>query len=97
MVVRQRRENTEVRYNSGRLVKRSDEILARGRVNTGLAADGSIDHREQGRWDLDVWDASHECGGYEAREIANNASAQRDDGGVATEAALQQRVCKAAP
>ena len=60
-------------------MERADEVLARARVHTGLPADRRINLREQRRRRLEKSDAAQiECGG-EAREVADDSAAERDD------------------
>ena len=82
----------DVGDDRGRLMKRADEILARRRVDAGLAADRRVDHREQARRHLHVRHAAHERRGDEAGEVADHAAAERDDRRVAPEAGGEQLV-----
>ena len=97
MRCRERREHLDVGEHHGGRVKCADEILPRGRVDAGLAAHRRVDHREQRRGALHDGHAAHERGGDEAREVADDAAAQRDDGGVARAAGGEQLVGDARP
>ena len=75
----------------------ADQILARGSVDGGLAPDRGVHHRDQSRGHLDDGDSPHESGGYKAREVADNAAAERDHRGVAAEAFGEQLVGQTRP
>src|SRR4051812_38266306 len=75
-------KDLRVGKNCGRWVKRADQILAGRSVDGSFSADGSVDHGEQGRWNLDDRDPPHECRRNEAREVSNDPTAKRDNGGV---------------
>ena len=67
-------------------------FFAERMVDRGLAAHRRVDLREQGRRNLDERDAALIDGGGEARDVAHNAAAQRDDCGAPLTAMLEQRV-----
>jgi hypothetical protein len=62
-----------------RLVKAADEVLAQRMIDGHLAADTGVDLREQACRHLHERDAAHIGCGHEAGEIADHASAQRED------------------
>ena len=61
----------------------ADEVLAGGKVDARLAADGAVDHREQRGRELVEIDAALIGGGREAGEVADDAAAEREDRAVA--------------
>ena len=85
VIVGQCCKNARVRDDGGRLVKRTDEVLARTRIDAGLSADRRVDHREQTGGNLHVRNAAHVRRRDEARQIADHAAAERDDGRVSAE------------
>ena len=86
-----------VNKHSCRRVESADQILARGGVDGGLASDSGVHHRDQSRGHLDDGDSPHESGGYKAREVADDATAERDHRGVAAEAFGEQLVGQTRP
>ena len=75
----------------------ADEVLALGRVDAGLAADGGVDLRQQRGRDLhEAHAATHDAGG-EAGEIADHAAAERDHEIAALEPHLEQALRQRAP
>src|SRR3546814_2055304 len=75
----QRREGGGVDQDECGLVEGADQILARGDVDRGLAADATVDLREQGRRHLDEDAAALDDAACEADEIADHPAAERDD------------------
>ena len=76
---RQRLQDVDVGEHQRRLMEGADQILAMRRIDSGLAADGGVDLRQQGRRNLhEARAAPHACGD-EAGEIADDAAAKRDD------------------
>ncbi len=71
--------------NGLRLVESAEEVFARIEVDAGFAADGGIDHREEGCGDLDEGDAAKVNAREKAGEVAGDAAAKGDDGIVAVE------------
>ena len=80
---RQGSEGGGVDEDGLRLVKRADEVFALRVVHPGFAADGGIDLRQQGGWDLQAGDAALVAGGGEACDVADDAAAESDDEAVA--------------
>jgi hypothetical protein len=68
------------------LVKGTDEVLAVGQVDAGLAADAAVDLREHGGGHERPGQAAEQGGGDESGDVADDAAAERDDGGVAVDA-----------
>ena len=68
------------------LMERADEILPTGMVDAGLAADGGVDLREQGRRDLDVGDSALIARRRKSGSVADDSAAQCNDRRVAPEA-----------
>src|SRR5262245_51345824 len=64
----------------------TDQVLARGVIDCGLAADGCVYLREQRRWHLYPGHAALPAGRREAREIADDAAAEREHRRVAAAA-----------
>ena len=79
----QRLEEGEVDVDAAGLPEGADQVLAHGRVDGRLAADGRVDHGEQGGGHLDEADAAHEGGGDVADHVADDAAAEGDDDRVA--------------
>ncbi len=92
---RQRGERVEVREDQRRLPERADDVLLQAggsrEVDTGLAADGGIDHRQQGGRALDDRHAALVGGGDEARDVTGDAAPYGDDGVRAVGAGLGER------
>ena len=72
--------------HAGRRVEGADEVLALGRVDAGLAADGRVDHAEQRRRHLHDRHPAQPRGSDEAGEVGDGAPADPDDGVGAGEA-----------
>src|SRR5512139_719764 len=75
---RQRVEQCRVSDHQRRLMKGTDEILALQGVDTGLAADGRVDLREQGGGHLHVIEATPNTCRGKARKIADYTATERD-------------------
>ncbi|KAI3485871.1 hypothetical protein L1887_50669 [Cichorium endivia] len=75
-----------------RLVEAADEVLAERVVDGGLAADGRVDHGEEGGGDLDKLETTHEGGCDEADEVANHTAADGEYDSVASDAVLEHPV-----
>ena len=73
-----RKSAGSIEHRAG-LVERTDEVLALGEVDAGLAADRGVDHREQRRRDLHDVDAAVVHRRREARGVADDTAAERDD------------------
>ena len=61
----------------------ADEVLAGGKVDARLAADGAVDHREQGGRELGEIDPTLIRSGRETGEVTDDAAAEREDRAVA--------------
>ena len=61
------------------LVEGAEQVLALGKVDAGLAADGRVDLGDERGRDLDPGHAPQVRGGEEARRIAERAAADRDE------------------
>jgi hypothetical protein len=77
---RQGGQQVEVADHPGGLVERADEILARTRVDAGLAADRGVDHGQQGRRDVDHPHPAQPGGRDEPADVGGGPTADRDDG-----------------
>ena len=82
--------DVEVAQHAGRRVERADEVLALGRVDAGLAADGGVDHAEQRRRHVHDADPAQPGRGDEAGEVGRRAAADADDRVGAGEAGLAE-------
>ena len=71
-------------------MKDADEVLALRRVDAGLAADRTVDLREQRRRDLNEANAATQDAGGKAGKIADDAAAERHDEVAAFETQFQQ-------
>jgi hypothetical protein len=78
-------------------VERADQVLAGGGVHRRLAAHRRVDHGEEGRGGLHDGDAAQVRRGDEAGQVADHATAQSDDGGVAAVTGGEQLVGHAGP
>ena len=72
----QRRQDRHVGEDRGRLMERTDEILALRQVDAGLAADRRVELRDERRRDLDERDAAEVGRGKESRRIAERPAAE---------------------
>ncbi len=86
------RKRIGVGEHHARLVEGADHVLAERVVDRGLAADGRIDLREQGRRHLDERDAALIDRRGKAGDVADHTAAQRDDRGASLAAVLEQRI-----
>src|SRR5689334_15507968 len=57
----------------------ADQVFAGKRVHASFAADGAVDHRQQGRWNLNVGNSALENRRHKSGEIANYAATETDD------------------
>jgi hypothetical protein len=88
---RQRIEDRRIGHHQHRLMERAEQVLALRRVDSGLAADGRVDLRQQRCRHLHEIDtAAHDRRG-KAGEIADYAAAERDDEIVALDFRCDQR------
>ena len=76
-------------YHPG-LIKSADHILAKRMVDTRLAANRRVNLRQQRGRNLNKWHATQICGGGEPRQITDNSTTKRDNGGAAFTAGCQQ-------
>ena len=76
LVVRHSLERREIDEHRSRFVERTDEVLARFGVDTGLAAHCCVDHREQGGGDVNYLDTAHPRSRDEAGEVGRRSPAQ---------------------
>ena len=74
----QRSQRLSVDYDQPWLMKSADEILAGREVHAGLAANRSVDLREQGCRHLHESNAAQISRGGKTRQVANHSAAQRD-------------------
>ena len=90
LAIGERGKRREAARDQARLVERADEVLAGGQIDCGLAADRGVGHRDECRRQLDDRDAAVQRRCDEAREVADDATAERDDGTAAIEAARDE-------
>ena len=88
--VRQGAQQRRVRKNEIRLVEGADQILAFHEVDSRLAADTAVDHREKSSGDLDERNAAGVRRGGEAGGVAHRASAEGDHDGTAIESGARE-------
>ena len=91
---RQRIERRRIDQHEARLMEGADQILARRRIDRGLAPHRRIDLGEQAGRDLDEVAAALEDRRREADQIADHAAAQRDDVIAPFDPAFEQRIAK---
>ena len=89
---RQCGEGIEIGEHRGRLMESADQILTARMIHAGLAADRRIHLRQQGRRNLDEIDAALIARGGKPRDVAHDATAQRQHTGIATEAVGHQHI-----
>ena len=75
----QRGEGGDVGDDGAGLVEGADEILAGGQVDGDLAADGGVDHAEEGGGGVDEGHAADVRGGGGAGEVGDDAAAEGED------------------
>ena len=89
---RQRIERGGIDQHQRRLVERADQVLARWRIDRGLAADRTVHLRQQRRRHLhETAAALHDRGG-EPHQIADHPAAERDDMVAALDAQREQPI-----
>ncbi len=76
---RQRGQDVEVAHDADRRVEGSDEVLALGGVDAGLAPDGRVDHGEQGRRDGDPGAAAQPGRGDEPGQVGDGPAPDPHD------------------
>ena len=92
LAARQRAEHRRVGDHRVRLVEGADQVLPERMVDADLAANRAVDLRqERGRY-VDERDAAQVGGGGVAREVADDAAAERDEGGRALGVRLDEGV-----
>mmetsp|Transcript_35221 Transcript_35221/g.92147 ORF Transcript_35221/g.92147 Transcript_35221/m.92147 type:complete len:346 (-) Transcript_35221:277-1314(-) len=79
LAVIQRPQEGNVGVHPNRIVKGSDEVLARRNVDPGLTTNARVHHRKQRRWNLSKLDAAHVGCRHKAGEIADNATTERNN------------------
>jgi hypothetical protein len=85
-------EHAGIGEHEDRLMKCADEVLALAGVDAGLAADGGVDLREERSRDLHEIDAAQNGRRGEAREIADDAAAERDEKIAALDAGIENGI-----
>ena len=73
---RQGLQEGQIDDHGGRLVKRSDGVLAKGVIDARFPAYAGIDLRHDGRWDLYESDPAHETCGREPGHVAGHPATQ---------------------
>jgi hypothetical protein len=73
-----------------RLIEKPDQVLALGRIDRGLAADGGINLAQEGGGNLRKGDAALQDAGRESGKVAHDAAPQRDDQSFAVHFQVQQ-------
>ena len=92
LATRQAVEHRGIGQHEARLIEGADKVLAVARVDAGLAADRRVDLGQEGRRYLDEIDATQQHRGGKAREIADHAAAQSDQGRLAIRPMVEQLV-----
>ena len=92
---RQCRQHGGIADDPVRLPERADEVLAFGQVDTGLAPDGRIDLRQQGRRDVNDRHAAVVARGGKPADVGNDTSADRDDDIATGETPLREAATQA--
>jgi hypothetical protein len=90
-------KDLRVRNYCGWWVKNAHQILAGGRIHSGLAADGSVDHGQQSGRNLNDWDPPHEGRRDKPCQITNDATAEGENRRVTTVAVRKQLVGQSSP
>ena len=73
-------------------MERSNQVLAKGMIDAGLATNRAIHLRQQGRRHVDDPDAAQVGGGGEPDEVADDTAAHGNDYGGAIGMRLDQRI-----
>jgi hypothetical protein len=89
---RERVEHRRVDQHGARRVEGADQVLPSRGVDGGLPAHRRVDHGQQGRRALHDRDAAQVRGRHEAAEVPDHAPAERDEGGIAPTAGLEEAV-----
>ena len=92
LVARQRFQRRDVDEHGGRLMERTDQVLARIGVDSGLAADRGVDHAEQGGGHVHDVDPTQPGGGGETGDVGGRSPAEADDGVLAANADAAQHL-----
>jgi len=87
-------EQRRVGDHEAGLMKRADEVLAQGTVDSGLAADGTVDLRDHGGRNLDDRDASVMDRGDKSGQITDHAPSEREDGTLAIQSQFDEAVAQ---
>ena len=88
----QRAQRARVGQNPDRLMERADHVLCARMVDGRLATDRRVDLRKQRRGHLHEIDASLVARRRVAREVADDAAAQRDEATVTVKARVDEAV-----
>ena len=83
-------EECRLDADNGGLVEKAYLVFAVVEVKGSLAADGSVDHADKGRGDVDVADAALVACCHEAAEIADATTSKVDKDAVAVGVALKE-------
>ena len=89
---RKRAQRARVGQHGDRLMEGADHVLRARVVDGGLAADRGIDLRKQRRRHLHEIDAALVACRRVAREIADDAAAERDEATVTVEAGVDEAI-----
>ena len=87
---RQAVQGIDIGKNQAGLMVCSDEVLSVLGVDAGLAADGTVDLRQQGRRYLHYVEATKHDAGGETGKIPDHAAAEGDEGRGAIDADVEQ-------
>src|SRR5580692_6164600 len=91
---RQRLQNVGINQHRARLMKSSEKILSRRKVDAGLSADRRIHLRQHGRWHLNDIHTAHVDGSQKPGHIADHAAAERNQGYATICALRYQFLCQ---
>src|SRR5262249_28529738 len=95
LAVGERIERGEVDPDADRLMEDPDHVLAARMVDRDLAADGAVDHGEQGGRDHEEGQSAGVGSGDEASKIADDPAAHRDNESAAVGREIDERVVEA--
>ncbi len=88
--VRQSLEHPRIDEHDAGMIERSDQVLARHEIHSGLAANRGIHLCEHRGWYLHQLDAAHVERGQQSAHVAHHSAAQRDHNGLAVRAQTRQ-------
>ena len=91
----QRLQHIDIDQHHMRLLKGTDQVLALWQINTGFAANRSIDHRQERGRNLDKGCATQIGGCGKAGHVANDAATQRNDRTAPVETGGQKLIIEA--